>query len=131
MYELNWWGSKDYQRTSSNRRRHYTISKIVYMMSSLYRDKMNLANEQEQMYNLTRSQETQKAMESWKKITEAAEIGKLKAEEQYGDYRTMEADCKWMLQVMNSIREFKIAWFVSNKWTTDFISNNRNMKDDT
>ena len=107
------------------------LSKIVYMMSSLYRDKMNLANEQEQMYNLTRSQETQKAMESWKKITEAAEIGKLKAEEQYGDYRTMEADCKWMLQVMNSIREFKIAWFVSNKWTTDFISNNRNMKDDT
>jgi hypothetical protein len=92
---------------------------------------MNLANEQEQMYNLTRSQETQKAMESWKKITEAAEIGKLKAEEQYWDYRTMEADCKWMLQVMNSIREFKIAWFVSNKWTTDFISNNRNMKDDT
>jgi aconitase A len=91
---------------------------------------MNLANEQEQKYNLTRSQETQKAMESWKKITEAAEIGKLKAEEQYGDYRTMEADCKWMLQVMNSIREFKIAWFVSNKWTTDFISNNRNMKDD-
>lgn len=107
------------------------LSKIVYMMSSLYRDKMNLANEQEQRYNLTRSQETQKAMESWKKITEAAEIGKLKAEEQYGDYRTMEADCKWMLQVMNSIREFKIAWFVSNKWTTDFISNNRNMKDDT
>lgn len=107
------------------------LSKIVYMMSSLYRDKMNLANEQEQRYNLARSQETQKAMESWKKITEAAEIGKLKAEEQYGDYRTMEADCKWMLQVMNSIREFKIAWFVSNKWTTDFISNNRNMKDDT
>lgn len=107
------------------------LSKIVYMMSSLYRDKMNLANEQEQMYNLTRSQETQKAMESWKKITEAAEIGKLKAEELYWDYRTMEADCKWMLQVMNSIREFKIAWFVSNKWTTDFISNNRNMKDDT
>lgn len=107
------------------------LSKIVYMMSSLYRDKMNLANEQEQRYNLTRSQETQKAMESWKKITEAAEIGKLKAEEQYGDYRIMEADCKWMLQVMNSIREFKIAWFVSNKWTTDFISNNRNMKDDT
>lgn len=106
------------------------LSKIVYMMSSLYRDKMNLANEQEQRYNLTRSQETQKAMESWKKITEAAEFGKLKAEEQYGDYRTMEADCKWMLQVMNSIREFKIAWFVSNKWTTDFISNNRNMKDD-
>lgn len=107
------------------------LSKIVYMMSSLYREKMNLANEQEQRYNLTRSQETQKAMESWKKITEAAEVGKLKAEEQYGDYRTMEADCKWMLQVMNSIREFKIAWFVSNKWTTDFISNNRNMKDDT
>lgn len=107
------------------------LSKIVYMMSSLYRDKMNLANEQEQMYNLTRSQETQKAMESWKKITEAAEIGKLKAEELYWDYRTMEADCKGMLQVMNSIREFKIAWFVSNKWTTDFISNNRNMKDDT
>lgn len=107
------------------------LSKIVYMMSSLYREKMNLANEQEQRYNLTRSQETQKAMESWKKITEAAEIWKLKAEEQYGDYRTMEADCKWMLQVMNSIREFKIAWFVSNKWTTDFISNNRNMKDDT
>lgn len=107
------------------------LSKIVYMMSSLYRDKMNLANEQEQRYNLTRSQETQKAMESWKKITEAAEIGKLKAEEQYWDYRIMEADCKWMLQVMNSIREFKIAWFVSNKWTTDFISNNRNMKDDT
>lgn len=107
------------------------LSKIVYMMSSLYREKMNLANEQEQRYNLTRSQETQKAMESWKKITEAAEIGKLKAEEQYGDYRIMEADCKWMLQVMNSIREFKIAWFVSNKWTTDFISNNRNMKDDT
>lgn len=107
------------------------LSKIVYMMSYLYREKMNLANEQEQRYNLTRSQETQKAMESWKKITEAAEIGKLKAEEQYGDYRTMEADCKWMLQVMNSIREFKIAWFVSNKWTTDFISNNRNMKDDT
>jgi hypothetical protein len=92
---------------------------------------MNLANEQEQRYNLTRSQETQKAMESWKKITEAAEIWKLKAEEQYGDYRIMEADCKWMLQVKNSIREFKIAWFVSNKWTTDFISNNRNMKDDT
>jgi len=107
------------------------LSKIVYMMSSLYRDKMNLANEQEQRYNLTRSQETQKAMDSWKKITEAAEIGKLKAEEKYWDYRTMEADCKWMLQVMNSIREFKIAWFVSNKWTTDFISNNRNMKDDT
>ena len=107
------------------------LSKIVYMMSSLYRDKMNIANGQEQMYNLTRSQETQKAMESWKKITEAAEIGKLKAEEKYWDYRTMEADCKGMLQVMNSIREFKIAWFVSNTWTTDFISNNRNMKDDT
>jgi hypothetical protein len=40
------------------------LSKIVYMMSSLYREKMNIANEQEQMYNLTRSQETQKAMES-------------------------------------------------------------------
>lgn len=105
------------------------LSKIVYMMSSLYRDKMNLANEQEQRYNLTRSQETQKAMESWKKITEASEIGKLKAEEQYWDYRTMEADCKWMLQVMNAIREFKIAWYVSNKGTTDFISNNRNLND--
>ena len=40
------------------------LSRIVYMMSALYRDKMNLANEQEQNYNLTRSQETQKAMES-------------------------------------------------------------------
>ena len=105
------------------------LSKIVYMMSSLYRDKMNLANEQEQMYNLIRSQETQKAMESWKKVTEAAEIGKRIAEEKYGDYRTMEADCKWMLQVMNSIREFKIAWYVANKGTTEFISNNRNMNE--
>ena len=105
------------------------LSKIVYMMSSLYRDKMNLANEQEQMYNLVRSQETQKAMESWKKITEAAEIWKRMAEEKYGDYRVMEADCKWMLQVMNSIREFKIAWYVANKWTTDFISNNRNLNE--
>lgn len=105
------------------------LSKIVYMMSSLYRDKMNLANEQEQMYNLVRSQETQKAIESWKKITEAAEIWKRIAEEKHWDYRVMEADCKWMLQVMNSIREFKIAWYVANKWTTDFISNNRNMND--
>lgn len=105
------------------------LSKIVYMMSSLYRDKMNLANEQEQMYNLVRSQETQTAIESWKKITEAAEIWKRIAEEKHWDYRVMEADCKWMLQVMNSIREFKIAWYVANKWTTDFISNNRNMND--
>lgn len=105
------------------------LSKIVYMMSSLYKDKMNLANEQEQMYNLVRSQETKKAMESWKKITEAAEIWKWIAEEKYGDYRVMEADCKWMLQVMNSIREFKIAWYVANKWTNDFISNNRNMNE--
>lgn len=105
------------------------LSRIVYMMSSLYRDKMNLANEQEQMYNLIRSQETQKAMESWKKITEAAEIGKRIAEEKCWDYRTMEADCKWMLQVMNSIREFKIAWYVSNKGTTEFISNNRNLNE--
>ena len=105
------------------------LSKIVYMMSSLYKDKMNLANEQEQMYNLVRSQETKKAMESWKKITEAAEIWKWIAEEKHWDYRVMEADCKWMLQVMNSIREFKIAWYVANKWTTDFISNNRNMNE--
>ena len=105
------------------------LSKIVYMMSSLYKDKMNLANEQEQMYNLVRSQETKKAMESWKKITEAAEIWKWIAEEKYGDYRVMEADCKWMLQVMNSIREFKIAWYVANKWTNDFISNNRNLNE--
>jgi hypothetical protein len=41
----------------------------------------------------------------------------------------MEADCKGMLQVMNSIREFKIAWYVSNKGTTDFISNNRNLNE--
>ena len=105
------------------------LSKIVYMMSSLYKDKMNLANEQEQMYNLVRSQETKKAMESWKKITEAAEIWKWIAEKKYWDYRVMEADCKWMLQVMNSIREFKIAWYVANKWTNDFISNNRNMNE--
>lgn len=105
------------------------LSKIVYMMSSLYREKMNLANEQEQMYNLVRSQETKKAMESWKKITEAAEIWKWIAEEKHWDYRVMEADCKWMLQVMNSIREFKIAWYVSNKWTNDFISNNRNLNE--
>ena len=105
------------------------LSKIVYMMSSLYKEKMNLANEQEQMYNLVRSQETKKAMESWKKITEAAEIWKWIAEEKYWDYRVMEADCKWMLQVMNSIREFKIAWYVANKWTNDFISNNRNMNE--
>ena len=105
------------------------LSKIVYMMSSLYKEKMNLANEQEQMYNLVRSQETKKAMESWKKVTEAAEIWKWIAEEKYWDYRTMEADCKWMLQVMNSIREFKIAWYVANKWTNDFISNNRNMNE--
>lgn len=105
------------------------LSKIVYMMSSLYKDKMNLANEQEQMYNLVRSQETKKAMESWKKITEAAEIWKWIAEEKYWDYRVMEADCKWMLQVMNSIREFKIAWYVANKWTNDFISNNRNLNE--
>ena len=105
------------------------LSKIVYMMSSLYKDKMNLANEQEQMYNLVRSQETKKAMESWKKITEAAEIWKWIAEDKYWDYRVMEADCKWMLQVMNSIREFKIAWYVANKWTNDFISNNRNMNE--
>lgn len=105
------------------------LSKIVYMMSSLYRDKMNLANEQEQMYNLVRSQETQTAIESWKKITEAAEIWKRIAEEKHWDYRVMEADCKWMLQVMNSIREFKIAWYVSNKGTTEFISNNRNLNE--
>jgi len=105
------------------------LSKIVYMMSSLYRDKMNMANEQEQMYNLVRSQETQKAMESWKKITEAAEIWKQKAEEKHWDYRVLQSDCKWMLQVMNSIREFKIARFVANKWTTDFISNNRNLNE--
>ena len=105
------------------------LSKIVYMMSSLYRDKMNMANEQEQMYNLVRSQETQKAMESWKKITEAAEIWKQKAEEQYWDYRVLQSDCKGMLQVMNSIREFKIARFVANKWTADFISNNRNLNE--
>ncbi len=105
------------------------LSKIVYMMSSLYREKMNLANEQEQMYNLVKSQEIRKAMESWKKVTEATEIWKLVAEEQYWDYRVKEADCKGMLQVMNSIREFKIAWYVANKWTTDFISNNRNMNE--
>lgn len=105
------------------------LSKIVYMMSSLYREKMDLANEQEQMYNLVRSQETKKAMESWKKVTEASEIWKLIAEEQYWDYRVKQSDCKWMLQVMTSIREFKIAWYVSNKWTTDFISNNRNLNE--
>lgn len=105
------------------------LSKIVYMMSSLYREKMNLANEQEQMYNLVRSQETKKAMESWKKVTEASEIWKLIAEEQYWDYRVKQSDCKWMLQIMTSIREFKIAWYVSNKWTTDFISNNRNLNE--
>ena len=105
------------------------LSKIVYMMSSLYREKLNLANEQEQKYNLVRSQETSKAKESWKNITEAAEIWKKIAEEQYWDYRVLQSDCKWMLQVMNSIREFKIAWYVENKWTTDFISNNRNLND--
>ena len=105
------------------------LSKIVFMMTSLYKQKLLLANEQEQMYNLVRSQEAKKAMESWKKITEAAEIWKWIAEEKYGDYRTLEADCKWMLEMIRAIREFKIARYVENKWTNDFISNNRNMNE--
>ena len=91
------------------------LSKIEFNMAVVAKQASVLAIQQEEKYNLTKSNTTLEERSRKKSITEATEIWKYVAEKECWDYRSMKEDAKWMWQVIASVRWFKIAVYSSEK----------------
>lgn len=100
------------------------LSKIEFNMATVAMDASTLASEEEEKYNLKKTETTLEEKGRKKSITEATEIGKYVAEKEYWDYRSMKEKAKWMWNVISSVRWFKISVYSSEKENDEQMFNN-------
>ena len=106
------------------------LSRIEFNMAVAASTASTLASEEEEKYNMLKSETT--LIERWhhKSITEAAEIGKNVAEREHGCYRSMKEKAKWMWNVITSVRWFKISVYSVEKENDEQMFNNYKWLDD-
>ena len=92
-----------------------TLSRIEFDMAVAASAASTLALEEEEAYNLTRSNTILEERWRHKSITEASEVWKYVAEKEHWIYRSMKEKAKWMWQVIGSVRWFKISVYSSEK----------------
>lgn len=100
------------------------LSKLEFNMATVAMDASTLASEEEEKYNLKKTETTLEEKGRKKSITEATEIGKFVAEKEYWDYRSMKEKAKWMWNVISSVRWFKISVYSSEKENDEQMFNN-------
>lgn len=100
------------------------LSKIEFQMAVAAMKASELASSEEEKYNLKRSTTVLEEKARNKSITEATEIWKFVAETEYGWYRSMKEKAKWMWQLIDTIRWFKIAVYSSEKENDEATNSN-------
>ena len=100
------------------------LSKLEFNMATVAMNASTLASEEEEKYNLKKTETTLEEKGRKKSITEATEIGKFVAEKEYWDYRSMKEKAKWMWNVISSVRWFKISVYSSEKENDEQMFNN-------
>ena len=107
-----------------SRKEMVKLSKLEFNMATVAMDASTLASEEEEKYNLKKTETTLEEKGRKKSITEATEIGKFVAEKEYWDYRSMKEKAKWMWNVISSVRWFKISVYSSEKENDEQMFNN-------
>lgn len=105
------------------------LSRIEFDMAVAASTASTLALEEEENYNLKRSNVVLEERSRKKSITEAAEIWKYVAEKEHWWYRSMKEKAKWMRQVISSVRWFKISVYSSEKENDEIMWSNYNWID--
>lgn len=103
------------------------LSRIEFDMAVAASTASTLALEEEENYNLKRSNVVLEERWRHKSITEATEIWKFVAEKEHWWYRSMKEKAKWMRQVISSVRWFKISVYSSEKENDEIMCNNYNV----
>lgn len=106
------------------RRDMITLSRIEFNMAVYASEASKLALEEEERYNLIKSETT--LQEKWRKkpITEAVEIWKFVAEKEHWCYRSMKEKAKWMWNTIESVRWFKIAVYSAERENDTLTASN-------
>ena len=92
-----------------------TLSRIEFNMAVSASTASTLALEEEEKYNLKRSEIVLEEKSRKKSITEATEIWKYVAEKEHWHYRSMKEKSKGMWNTINSVRWFKISVYSVEK----------------
>lgn len=100
------------------------LSRIEFDMAVAASTASTLALEEEENYNLKRSNVVLEERSRKKSITEATEIWKFVAEKEHWWYRSMKEKAKWMRQVISSVRWFKISVYSSEKENDEIMWSN-------
>lgn len=100
------------------------LSRIEFDMAVAASTASTLALEEEENYNLKRSNVVLEERWRHKSITEATEIWKFVAEKEHWWYRSMKEKAKWMRQVISSVRWFKISVYSSEKENDEIMWSN-------
>lgn len=103
------------------------LSRIEFDMAVAASTASALALEEEENYNLKRSNVVLEERWRHKSITEATEIWKFVAEKEHWWYRSMKEKAKWMRQVISSVRWFKISVYSSEKENDEIMCTNYNV----
>lgn len=103
------------------------LSRIEFDMAVAASTASTLALEEEENYNLKRSNVVLEERWRHKSITEATEIWKFVAEKEHWWYRSMKEKAKWMRQVISSVRWFKISVYSSEKENDEIMCTNYNV----
>lgn len=103
------------------------LSRIEFDMAVAASTASTLALEEEENYNLKRSNVVLEERSRKKSITEATEIWKFVAEKEHWWYRSMKEKAKWMWQVISSVRWFKISVYSSEKENDEIMWTNYNV----
>lgn len=100
------------------------LSRIEFNMAVCASTASRLALEEEERYNLRKSETTLEEKGRKKPITEAVEIGKYVAEKEHWCYRSMKEKAKWMWHTIESIRWFKISVYSSERENDELMNSN-------
>lgn len=106
------------------------LSKIEFNMAVVASASSTLALEEEEQYNLLRSETILEEKSRKKSITEATEIWKYVAEKEHWTYRSMKEKAKGMWNTINSVRWFKISVYSVEKENDESMFSNYKWLDD-
>lgn len=106
------------------RRDMIKLSRIEFNIAVYASEASRLALEEEERYNLRKSETTLEEKGRKKPITEAVEIWKFVAEKEHWCYRSMKEKAKWMWQTIESIRWFKISVYSSERENDELMNSN-------
>lgn len=93
------------------------LTQLRWYLSIQYRNTNMFGSSQEGLYNSTRANQTKLLAETMA-VSRAEAEAKSMAEEQYGSYRSENADAQWISKLLDSITGYIINTNVENKvWT--------------